>query len=62
MYAADDNPVETVRLSVWSWLWSMLAEELGPARAAELYYELRARRSALYQPSSIIDRMHELGA
>ncbi len=61
MYTSDDDPVETVPLAVWSWLWAILAEELGPARAAELYYELCDRRSMLYQPIDIIDRMHELG-
>ena len=62
MQNIHDDLVETIPLSVWSWLWAILAEELGPARAAELYNELRDRRRVAYQPIDIIDRMHELGA
>jgi hypothetical protein len=57
-----DDPVETIPVSVWSWLWVLLAEELGSSRAAELYNELCDRRSVLCQPFELIDRMRQLGA
>jgi hypothetical protein len=62
MQNIHDDPVETIPLSAWSWLWAILAEELGPARAAELYHELHDRRRVPNQPIEIIDRMRELGA
>ena len=62
MQNIHDDRVETIPLSAWSWLWALLAEELGPARAAELYNELSDRRSVPGQPLDSIDQMRELGA
>lgn len=58
----DSETVERIPLRAWTWLWTALADELGPERAAELCGELRDRSARDETPAPPAELARAVGA